>query len=124
MKVRTAVMCELCRPDLGNKWTLLGVFGGDLFVDTFPAQIPLSAYLEIEAVTPGAHTMSIKVDGPGIEMRIEGGFDANGEAGVVSVPLPNLQVAFEKPGELVITVGLDDGEPVEVARRGIYLGEQ
>jgi hypothetical protein len=124
VKVRSALLCELCRPDLGNKWTLLGVFAGDLFLPSFPAQLQLSAYLEMDSVSPGNHTMSIKVDAPGVEMRVEGNFEATGEATVVSMPLPNLQLGIDEPGDLVINVSLDGGEQHEVARRRISLEQQ
>ncbi|WP_278376993.1 DUF6941 family protein [Sphingobium yanoikuyae] len=116
MKARNLVLCELCRPDLGNKFSLLGVFGGDLFSSTFPVTIPFSAYFEVADMEPGSHAMLIMVTAPGVEVKIEGGIEVANSGDVASLPLPNLNITLERPGELTINVGIDGENLVSETR--------
>lgn len=120
MKARNLVLCELCRPDLGNKFSLLGVFGGDLFSSTFPVTIPFSAYFEVADMEPGSHSMVITVSVPGGDVKIEGVIDVAQAGDIASLPLPNLNINLERPGKLTVQVSIDGEEIVSETRAVMF----
>lgn len=122
MKVRTALLCEMCRPELGNKWALLGVISGDVFFPSFPAQFALSAYFEIEGLEAGAHHMTVSIVVPGSTLGIEAEFEIVAGSPVATLPLPNATVAVNEPGDLTITLSIDHAPPAEVVTRKLILG--
>lgn len=120
MKLRNFILCEMVRPDLGNKFSLLGVFGGDLFVPSFPVQIQFSAYFEVEKVAPGHRSLLVKVDAPGVDLKVEGGFDVSADPEVAALPIPNLNLTIEKPGDIIVSISID-GQEIASDRRVIGL---
>jgi hypothetical protein len=47
LKVGNVVLCEHAVPGAGNKHTLVGVYAGDILMDTMPGPIAMGLFLEI-----------------------------------------------------------------------------
>lgn len=120
IKVLAAVLCEFCRPELNNKYTLIGVFSGDIQVENFPAAFPVSAYVELSGVPVGHHRLSIEMGVSGTEFRFDADMEAAGPLG--AFPFPQAMVNVAGPGPIFIRLKFDDGEWIEALSRNLIQG--
>src|SRR5437016_351670 len=61
-KFRNVIACEDVREEVGNKKSLMGVYGGDIIVSEIPAQIWLAFYIEKLPSEPGmAEELAVEI---------------------------------------------------------------
>jgi hypothetical protein len=122
MSVGAVVLCELIRPEVNNKLSILGVFTGDVVLAA-PSIIGLSAYIEMTAHRLGKFQMGFRFVSPD---GSESGFDSElvvTALGTFGLPLPNLPVNLTEPGQLTLQAKVDQSEWHTVLERKIILGE-
>jgi hypothetical protein len=119
--IRSAILCDFCRPELGGKITLIGTMAGDILVPALPAAIPISAYLEVNGIPIGSHHLTIQFETPDGISDVVAGVDSHAE-GLGAMPLPQLTLQVSKPGPLIIRIKLNDGPWVEAISRKILEG--
>jgi len=120
---RNAILCEDVREEIGNKKSLVGVFGGDVLVAHFPAQIKVAFYVEY---LPGADDTSEL----NFELMLGGIQAAHGALAIppdrkdtVTMVIPQGFIRMEKPGDIVLQVGVGS-EMIEVLRKKVYLADE
>lgn len=119
--VRSALLCEGIRVELGNKVLVYGIYSGDILLPSFPQQIPLTVYLELRDAKPGTHPV-------GMRIRLNDTLiaEAHGEVtvagrGPTAVPLPILPVALMEPGALHLDIDVDGEGWEPLIDRGVSL---
>lgn len=97
--VANTVFCEQIRNEIANKYTLIGVIGGNVFVPVFPANIAVCAYVEWQVTKIGDATTFFRWSGPGDEPALELRIDAQiHEPGLMALALPPGVLACNRPG--------------------------
>ena len=61
IEVRNAILCEDIRHEIGNKNSLIGVFGGDILVAELPARIRVAVYYDAMVSVRGKIQSEIKL---------------------------------------------------------------
>lgn len=120
-KVRSAILCEFCRLELGGKVTLIGTMAGDIIVPTMPAIFPISAYMEITGIPLGTYKLTFQFETPDGTIELPAELESTAE-GLGAIPLPQLTVQASQPGPLVIRIRLNDGPWIDVISRKVILG--
>lgn len=119
--VRSAVLCEGVRAEVGNKFMIYGIFAGDIVLSQLPNAMALCVYLELRDAVPGAFKTHLR-------MRVNAN-EASGAEGVVGIegagptalPLPTLPIVVEEEGTLYIDIKIDDGDWVPLIDRRLSL---
>lgn len=109
-RCETAILCDQVRREDNGKLILIGVYGGGVLLDSYPATLPLSAYVEGQVLEPGIFEAEFQfVDGKGAAMspviKV-----TSGERQFVSGPFGNPVVAlltFQKSGDCILRVKED-----------------
>lgn len=122
MMVRSALLCEMCRQEVGNKVSVMGIYSGDILVQSFPAAFPLSAYIEIEGLKKGKHRLEFSIVIPGTKMGGSADIDVFEEGEVGSLPFPMVMVNAQEAGEVTVQMRVDGNEWIVPVRRKIALG--
>lgn len=103
----TAILCDQVRREDNGKLILIGVYGGDILVDSYPATLGLTAYVEGEVLEPGFFEAEFQfIDGTGAEMspelKVTSG-DRQFVRGHFAVPVVAV-LTFHKSGNCVFRV--------------------
>jgi hypothetical protein len=118
------ILCEDIREEVGGKRSLMGIFAGDIIVQTLPAQIQLAAYIEY---TPDASdgeraTFDIRMMQDDIEM-VRARADVSIERGkVATLLLPRGLATFQKDCMFRLLIAVNGGEEVEAIAKRIQEG--
>ncbi|WP_175551258.1 DUF6941 family protein [Sphingobium sp. YR657] len=120
-KIVAAILCEMTRPELNNKVSIIGAYSGDVVVQSFPATFPLSSYFEVSEVDAGAHQLNIKMEAPGFRSEVSAELEVFG-GGIAALPMPMMMLAVSEPGDLTIQIKFDDGEWHTALARKILQG--
>ena len=102
----SAVLCEFCRSELSGKTTIIGAFSGDVVVNEFPSNFPISAYFEIMDVPEGEHGVGFQFRIADATFEIAAGITVSGRYG--AFPLPTTEVQISEPGLIEVKFRLDD----------------
>lgn len=123
---RNVVACDDIRDEIGNKQSLMGVFGGDIIVAQLPAAINFALYLQYmpsdddEDGDVVVHIElwrdDISMAKAEIEMHIR-------EHAPATILLPRALAAFEKECTFKVTVAIADGPQKIILQKKIMLGE-
>ena len=121
-KVLSALICESIRPELGNKFSVLGVFVGDLHVTTLPATIMLSCFMEYVPAKTGAQQLLARFLHNGkVVANINGSLDVHIPGEAVAIGLPTVPLVIDAPGMIGFEVSTDDKKWVLVTERKLIL---
>jgi len=118
-----AILCEYIRPEVNNKYSLLGVMAGDILVPEFPANIAIAFYIELIFSSLGKHaaTLSIKYDNNTIgELHAE--MEISGLSSPTPLALPFVVVPVGRPGQLKISVHIDGQDYPKIIERSVSAG--
>ena len=116
---RNAILCEDIREEAGNKKSLMGVFGGDVWVNNFPAQLRVAFYAEY---LPNADLHDLQFTLSLSENKIaEGAIQIPADRKqVVTLAIPQGVLLLKEPGDIVLRVGFAD-EMLEILRKKVQL---
>ena len=123
-KFRNVIVCEDIRQEVHGKWSLMGVFSGDIVVPDFPSHVQAAFYLEYVPDPEDNHKLAF-------EFRllqddnelIKGHSEAEIEKGqVATIVLPRGIAAFEKEATLRVCVSVNGGKEIEVVNKRILKG--
>jgi hypothetical protein len=118
---RNVILCEDVREEAGNKKSLMGVFGGDLQVQEFPAAIRIAFYVEYIPPQEGsAHALQfvLLVDE---NIAATGTLEIPAGNNVAALVIPQGIAQFAKEGDLALQFGVGD-DLVEILRKKVMLG--
>lgn len=105
--VIATVFCDDVRREMTNKDILIGVYGGDIVVPSFPASLNGAYWIEIFNSEKGKFQSEVRI---GISekapFRIRMEIEAE-KSGTMSVLIPQFQFQVEKPCELTLEMLID-----------------
>lgn len=119
--ITTAVLCEEVRPELNGKWTLLGVFPGDMAVPETPANVRLGLYLEAHVTKPYTGPLNIRFRLNDKEIMVAQG-KLESQQGFVALPLGSVIVGFPEPGTIFVDLSADSKNWIEVLSKKLVIG--
>jgi len=111
--VQLCIMCEDVREEKHNKYSLIGVYSGDILISELPGDMSVAFFLEVLINEVGTQDLQLRLSGPGngtatIKARIE-----LTEKGALSVlKTPRIQMIAEKAGTFRFDI-TSDGETWE-----------
>jgi hypothetical protein len=120
-KITSAIICEQCRQELSNKWSLLGVFSGDILIKEFPSTFPISAFLMFDGLPLPTGNLTIRLSYPGGQVEFAGDYEGADAMGSIALPTGSLTV--DEAGDLIVEAKLNDGPWMEATRRRVKIGE-
>jgi uncharacterized protein DUF6941 len=112
----TAVLlCDDVRKEVTNKDILIGVYGGDILVESFPRWIKMAIWMEISPKETGAFPLTLKLTfSDNAPLLIDMKLQVRG-SGTSSIAVPGMELLVEKEGEL--TLEIKEGESWQVLKR-------
>lgn len=123
-RIDALVICDDIRKEITNKDILVGVYGSDIVVGTFPATLSLSFWIEIAPVHVGELRFHLRILFAGkTRARIEAAMDVK-KAVPSAVPISRISVQFPSEGVLRIDVSWNEGKKWNVAKRkSVIMGD-
>jgi hypothetical protein len=117
----TGLICEDVRAELYSKWTLLGVFSGNIAAAQLPAQIRIGLFLEINVAKDYRGPLFTRICLKEKELvNIKGELDA--QRGPVAIAIGSFLVQVPETGILSVQMGLDGKNWKEVLSKEFILG--
>lgn len=106
--IEAAILCEDIRQEKSNKFILIGVYVGDIYVTTLPAPAPIAIFISGEP-TEDSGELWLRLSGPGEgKAKMKMAYKRSPESTNISIASPALEVLLEKEGTLVIERSFDD----------------
>src|ERR1041385_6832339 len=122
LEVLNVILCDDIRQEIGNKRSLMGVFGGDILAAEMPAQIQLSLYCDLLRSNPNKEIVleiAFYVDTQKIvQFGMQMAPSAEKYAAIV---VPKGAALFEKDGAFRVTLKYEN-EEVEIFQRRVVKG--
>lgn len=122
LETGAVIICEDIRHEVGEKYSLMGVYGEILSIPDGGGRIPLFIYLEVKNVPSGIYTLRLKLDVPGnksrnIKIEIEG--ESVAGATIVS---PRMSYNIDSPGYITLSM-IDDDHIIELTSKKILFSD-
>ena len=114
VKVSTVLFCDDVRQEVGDKFSLLGVYQDAIVIQRVPIRLPTFAvFLQLEIVGKAPKIVDVVVrtpTGESVEIRAEQpeGFECNFSPQVVTIPVKTAQLPLNSVGEIIADVKVDD----------------
>jgi hypothetical protein len=120
-KFYNVILCDDIREEIGNKKSLMGIFGGDVLVPRFPAQLRLAIFFQYlpEPNESGPTLIAFRLLQDEEEIaqgRIEATVQDSQPAGFV---LPKAMIGFEKETALRMLASVNGGTEEEILNKKI-----
>jgi hypothetical protein len=120
LEVVSAILCDDVRDEIGNKKSLMGVLGGDIIVGTMPAAIQLALYIDFKRADKDKTSKVVLTffvaDEAIVKFELEIQPTPNQHASVI---IPKGIVQFEKDGDFVVKLTLEDKTELEILRKTV-----
>jgi hypothetical protein len=102
LDVETVIICDDIRQERNGKYLLIGVYGGNIAVGGFPADIVLAIWLLAQPKSVGQHQIKIRVVGPQNSTLVEGTLevDLNDMNKAAIFALPGMPIQLQREGKL------------------------
>lgn len=121
--VEAALLCEDIREEINRKHALLGVFGGDILVQSLPATIKLAVYVVLRVTEPKERTLSIRarfaIDDEGLVAKATLGPQFSG---VTVAIIPQFFVTTEVDGQFLVEISGEDGQWAQLISKSVGVG--
>jgi hypothetical protein len=121
--VSALVLCEDVRVEINNKYTLVGVFAGDIIVPYFPAPgVKLAVYAVVDFDTRGKRNMEFQILVAGTKIfSVQGEVDIH-EPGAVGLATPQFNTTYVGESDLEVRLIIDDGKMEAISTRRVRKG--
>jgi len=116
--VETVVLCDDIRQEANGKFLLIGVYGGNIVVPSFPANLNLAVWILGHAATSGKVQVRLRVVGPQETVLQEGTFDVEIKDvlhGTI-MAISGLPLQFQREGKMRVelaSAGEADWTPIK-----------
>lgn len=126
MSTNFAQFCDDIRQESNGKWILIGCYGHTMVVPGFPFAGKISCFLTLSVAKGTTSLKSVYSLASGAELAllemdlIEA---PDNDTEVAQVPLPPVPLHLSSADELILKVGLDNNDPMEVGRLIVALGQ-
>lgn len=121
IRIKSAILCEEVRAEVGGKHTLLGVFSGNINVSKFPASIRLAMYFELETSEEAVFTSKIRIK-YGNKDPVVGDAEIRATEKTAALVTPMMNLSAEEEGDFVTEISFGDDQWQEVIRKHIAIG--
>jgi hypothetical protein len=123
MKLRYAALCETVLQDIQQRWSLIGIYTGDVIVSQFPTKIRCALYIEFSAPASGPLNLEILLGGRLLaNIAAEIGPKPEDGAGAAAVlGIPGIELGLDRPAELKVS-WIDGSSKKMVLKKAIVLG--
>lgn len=119
-RISTVIFCDDIIKELSGKEILIGVYSGNIQVNSYPAQLRLSLWIEFEADAPDQGHWELQVATPSGNPPIQVDFDMEVKsAGSSSMSMVGLPVRLESDGEIAVSSRRDTGDWRIVKRKPV-----
>lgn len=102
IKIENVVFCEDARPELGGKFTLLGVSSPELDIPVIPAHIKIAIWISGTAWREGSFDVDFRARDVGgnvvIKGNMKGNIEGTGKCSIVIGPMP---LFVQKAGDFI-----------------------
>ncbi len=108
--VETAVLCDDIRQERNGKYLLIGVYGGNLAVRSFPTDVVLALWILARPKMAGRTKVRMRVVGPQESTLVEGELEFNlrDTASATIMALPGMPLQVQNEGELRFEMASDE----------------
>lgn len=121
--IEAALLCEDVREEVNRKHALLGVFAGDVLVQSFPATIKFAVYVVMKVTESKQRTLAIRArfdaDQGGIMAQASLGPE---HSGISVAIIPQFYVTTEVPGRFVVEISAEEGKWMELVSKAVSQG--
>lgn len=121
--VGNAVLCEHVVPGLNGKYTLIGVYSGDVIVSELPAKLFLGVYLEIKTGFEPNTMLVVEVMVDDMVIGKMEAFDRTSSQKGGALVLPQLQIGFERDIEFSVVLKSQGYADTVALRKRISQGD-
>lgn len=120
--INSAIVGEDVRAEAHKKWSVVGIFSGDIIIPSVPAHLRLAVYGDGESSEDVKKKIyyRIALDGE-ILFSVEGQFE--GKKGGIAFPIPSMVVPIAKAGTLHFELSEDGKTWAEIAAKKIIIGD-
>ncbi len=117
------ILCDDIRREITNKDIIIGAYGGEVIVQTFPAQMTFALYIEYFPNHQGEQKIFLKLNllGAGSAL-ITVALDVKSNEPVI-LSLPGVRMQFPHEGELDISASVDQVVWSTIKHKKIVQGE-
>lgn len=107
LKVRNALACEYVAQGHNRKHSLINTYGDKVLVQSFPALIPLSFYIEIEVVEGMKGNVEFEIyENKKSKAKIEAGFEPV-VGSLLTINIPQLPYNLDNPTNIKVVARCD-----------------
>lgn len=124
MKVRYAALCETVLQDIQQRWSLIGIYTGEVIVPHFPAKVRCAIYIEFSEPVSGPLNLEIILGGRRLaNIAAEISHKPEDDAGATAVlGIPGLELGLDRPAELKVS-WIDGKSKKTVLKKAIVQGD-
>lgn len=122
-EIKNVILCEDVRQERSNKFTLIGVFSGDVQVESLPANVSIAVFMEGNVRRDGRIEINLRFSGPGdVEAILKTTVVPTRAGEPFTIAVPRLTILMESEGEFHIDVAEGDGDWVPALTKNILIG--
>jgi hypothetical protein len=108
--IKFAIICDDVRREDTGKMIIIGAYGRDIGVSSFPVNIALAAALSFSIDKAGTIPLEVKWSFDGNEISKSHGSIRSDGGGVSLINIPPMLLGIERPGTLEFNVRFDKGK--------------
>lgn len=123
-QVLAALICDDARREANGKEILIGVYSGNVSVKQLPANITLSAWINLQVKGPADYDFEVRVIDPSGRTAVDGkfGLKAINEYDHTGTSLPKFPIYAEKEGTLKVQIRQSGGRWQTVIEKDVVIG--
>lgn len=110
------ILCDEIRQEMSGKYIIIGAYPSGLLVQSIPANIGLSLYLNLAFSEVGSHEIVIDIKYLDNHAKMAVNLDVAIPDAAMAVPTPRMPFIFSEPCEILVSVGFHEEALLEVAR--------
>lgn len=123
VEILSVIICDDVRKEVSQKDILIGVYGGEINVGSYPAPLKLSFWIETMNKAVGKSDLTFKIESPSgnppIEISVEMQSSRIGPGALV---LQGLPILAERDGNIIISMSINGGESKALKKKRVARG--
>ena len=123
-QVINALICDDVRKEANGKDILIGVYSGNISVKKVPANIMLSAWINLQIEEPGEFNFEVRVIDPSGRTIVDGkiGLKAKEKHDTASISLPKFSIMAQSMGKLKVQIRKRGGRWQTIISKDLVIG--
>lgn len=121
-KIDRSIMCEDVREEKNGKYTLVGVYVGDIQFSAIPGNIAIAFFLEVSLKRSGKFEIHFRLSGPGDHSALIKATVLFGEiTGPAVIATPRIDLLVDQEGDFTMEISSDGANWTTIAAKRISL---